>query len=43
VKPLYISIGHKVSLATALDYTLHAVTRFRLPETTRWAHKLASG
>lgn len=43
VKPLYISIGHRVSLATALDYVMACVTRYRLPETTRWAHRLASG
>jgi deoxyribonuclease V len=43
VSPLYISIGHRISLVTAIDYVLHATTRFRLPETTRWAHRLASG
>jgi deoxyribonuclease V len=43
VKPLYISIGHRVSLATALHYVLRCTTRYRLPETTRWAHRLASG
>lgn len=43
VKPLYISIGHRISLATALDYVMACVTRYRLPETTRWAHLLASG
>lgn len=43
VKPLFISIGHKVDLSTAMDYVLRCTTRFRLPETTRWAHKLASG
>lgn len=43
VKPLYISSGHKVSLATAIHYVMACTTRFRLPETTRWAHRLASG
>lgn len=42
VKPLYISIGHKISLDTAVDYVMSCVTRYRLPETTRWAHRLAS-
>lgn len=42
IKPLYISIGHRVSLTTAVDYVMRCVTRFRLPETTRWAHKFAS-
>lgn len=43
VKPVYVSIGHRVSLATAIRYVLACVTRYRLPETTRWAHRLASG
>jgi deoxyribonuclease V len=43
VSPLYISIGHCVDLETAIDHVLRCTTRFRLPETTRWAHKLASG
>jgi deoxyribonuclease V len=43
VKPLYVSIGHRVSLQTAVRYTLGCVTRFRLPETTRWADRLAGG
>lgn len=41
-KPLYISPGHRVSLTTAIDYVLRCTTRYRLPETTRFAHKLAS-
>jgi deoxyribonuclease V len=43
VSPVYVSIGHRVSLATAIDYVLSCTTRYRLPETTRWAHRLASG
>jgi deoxyribonuclease V len=43
IRPLFISIGHRVDLPTAIDYVLRCTTRFRLPETTRWAHKLASG
>ena len=42
VSPVYVSIGHRVSLATAIDYTLRCTTRYRLPETTRHAHRLAS-
>lgn len=42
VKPLYISIGHRISLPTALDYVLRCTTQYRLPETTRWADNLAS-
>jgi len=43
VKPLFISPGHRISLTTALAYVLACTTRYRLPETTRWAHRLASG
>jgi len=43
VAPLYVSIGHRVSLPTAIRWVLDCTTRFRLPETTRQAHRLASG
>lgn len=42
VKPVYVSIGHRISLETAVRYVLACCTRYRLPETTRWAHRLAS-
>ncbi len=42
VKPLYVSIGHRISLATAIDYVLRCTPKYRLPETTRIADKLAS-
>ena len=42
VKPIYVSIGHKISLPTAIDYVMGCLTKYRLPETTRWADKLAS-
>jgi len=42
VRPLYVSIGHRVSLGTAVRYTLGCVTRYRLPETTRWADRIAA-
>jgi len=43
VSPVYVSIGHRVDLPTAIDYVLRCTTRYRLPETTRQAHSLASG
>jgi deoxyribonuclease V len=43
VKPLYVSIGHRIGLETAIDYVLACCPRYRLPETTRLAHRLASG
>ncbi len=42
VKPIYVSPGHKLSLPTAIRYVLNCTTRYRLPETTRLADKLAS-
>jgi deoxyribonuclease V len=42
VKPLYVSPGYRISLPTAIDYVLRCTTKYRLPETTRWADKLAS-
>ncbi len=42
VNPLYISIGHRISLETAIHYVLACTTRYKLPETTRAAHNLAS-
>lgn len=42
VKPLYVSSGHRVSLPTAIDYVLRCTPKYRLPETTRIADKLAS-
>ncbi len=42
-RPLYISIGHRITLASAIGWVLACATRYRLPETTRHAHRLASG
>jgi len=42
VKPVYVSVGHRISLETAIDYVLRCTTKYRLPETTRAAHHLAS-
>ncbi|HSW52417.1 MAG TPA: deoxyribonuclease V [Sulfuricaulis sp.] len=42
VKPVYVSVGHRISLATAIEYVMRCTTRYRLPETTRHAHRLAS-
>lgn len=40
--PLYVSVGHRVSLDSAVHYTLACTRRYKLPETTRQAHRLAS-
>lgn len=43
VKPVFVSTGHGVRLETAVELVLGLAPRFRLPETTRQAHRLASG
>lgn len=43
VKPVYVSIGHKTDLASAVEWVLHCASRYRLPEPTRLAHLAASG
>ncbi len=42
VQPLFVSVGHRVSLETATDLVLQCAPKYRLPETTRLADKLAS-
>ncbi len=42
VKPLYVSPGHRISLETSINYVLQCTSKYRLPETTRWADHLAS-
>lgn len=41
VKPLFISPGHKISLASSIKYVLACGRGYRLPETTRLADKLS--
>ncbi|MFB0545666.1 MAG: deoxyribonuclease V [Anaerolineae bacterium] len=43
VKPVYVSIGHKIDLETAINYILGCCRGYRLPETTRYAHRVAGG
>lgn len=40
--PLFVSPGHRVSVQGALDETLSCLGRYRLPEPTRLADRLAS-
>ncbi|MFI1206338.1 endonuclease V [Streptomyces sp. NPDC020802] len=40
IKPVFVSVGHRVTLDTAGAHTLHLAPRFRLPETTRRADAL---
>ena len=41
VRPVYVSIGHRIDLASAERWTLRCASRFRLPEPIRAAHNLA--
>lgn len=43
VKPVFVSVGYGFKLATAVELVLSLAPRYRLPETTRQAHRLASG
>ena len=40
-KPLFISIGHRIDLETAVEVVLRCLRGYRLPEPTRLAHNLA--
>ncbi|MFI1721679.1 endonuclease V [Streptomyces sp. NPDC020489] len=40
VKPVFVSVGHRVSLDNACAHTLASTPRYRLPETTRRADAL---
>ena len=41
--PLYISPGHKMDVKHATEFVLACNAGYRLPEPTRWAHKVAGG
>lgn len=42
VKPVVVSVGHRVDLAGAVDLVLATAPRYRLPEPIRAAHRLVS-
>ncbi len=41
--PVFVSIGHRIDLAMAISVVLQCTRGYRLPETTRWAHRVAGG
>jgi deoxyribonuclease V len=41
VKPIIVSLGHRISLATSIHYVLACCRGYRLPEPTRQADKLS--
>ncbi|MBN1400554.1 MAG: deoxyribonuclease V [Anaerolineae bacterium] len=42
VRPVYVSVGHRICLEKAIDLILRCGRGYRLPEPTRWAHRAAS-
>src|SRR5919199_4323318 len=42
VSPVYVSVGNRIDLESAVDLVLACCTRYRLPETTRQAHDAAN-
>jgi len=42
VKPLYVSVGHLISLEEAVAWTLRCARHVRLPEPTRRAHQVVA-
>ena len=42
IKPVYVSVGHRVSLEDAAAITLRCCTKYRIPQPTRLADKLVS-
>ena len=42
IKPMFVSVGHRVDLKTSIKYVLSCCQCYRLPETTRQAHHLAA-
>lgn len=43
VKPVFVSVGHRIDLSTSIAYILNTGRGYRLPEPTRWAHQVAGG
>jgi deoxyribonuclease V len=43
IKPVFVSVGHKISLQEALRWTLACCRGYRIPEPTRLAHQAAGG
>lgn len=42
VSPVYVSVGDRIDLDSAVDLVLWCCTKYRLPETTRQAHNAAN-
>jgi deoxyribonuclease V len=43
VSPVYVSPGHLIDLPNSVRFVHQCCTLYRLPEPTRWAHRVAGG
>jgi deoxyribonuclease V len=43
VRPVYVSPGHLIDLPQSIHFVLTCTAKYRLPEPTRWAHRVAGG
>ncbi len=43
VNPLYVSPGHLIDVQKSKEFVLNCCAGYRLPEPTRWAHRVAGG
>ena len=41
-KPVYVSVGHRISLKSAVEIVLECLGKYRLPEPIRTAHTMAN-
>ncbi|CAI6065489.1 Endonuclease V [Paenibacillus sp. JJ-100] len=42
IKPIFVSVGHRISLSTACHWILKLSPKYRLPETTRQADQIVN-
>ena len=42
VEPVFVSVGHKIDLASAVRWVLATAPKYRLPEPSRMAHRLVT-
>ena len=42
VRPVYVSVGHRIDLASACRWVLASAARYRLPEPIRAAHRIVT-